>query len=118
MPEIEVTGAGGVRLAAFSDGDPAAPTVLLVHGFPDTHAVWNRVAAALATAHPERGVSVMTTSSGDRVSVSPSTATLADPPSLKAAANPAASAAVIAPATALVLAPKRLPRARKFALAA
>jgi NAD(P)-dependent dehydrogenase (short-subunit alcohol dehydrogenase family)/pimeloyl-ACP methyl ester carboxylesterase len=39
---------GDVRLAVFEQGDSTAPTVLLVHGYPDTHAVWDDVAAALA----------------------------------------------------------------------
>lgn len=39
----------GVRLAVFEEGPPAAPTVLLVHGYPDTHAIWDDVAAALSS---------------------------------------------------------------------
>ncbi|AUY48889.1 SDR family oxidoreductase [Streptomyces sp. CB01881] len=42
---------GGLPLAVFEDGDPAAPTVLLVHGYPDTHVVWDDVAADLARDH-------------------------------------------------------------------
>ncbi|KJS55652.1 short-chain dehydrogenase [Streptomyces rubellomurinus subsp. indigoferus] len=42
---------GGLSLAVFEQGDPAAPTVLLVHGYPDTHAVWDDVAADLARDH-------------------------------------------------------------------
>ncbi|SEG74798.1 Short-chain dehydrogenase [Nonomuraea solani] len=38
---------GDVRLAVFEEGDPAAPTVLLLHGYPDTHRVWDEVAALL-----------------------------------------------------------------------
>ena len=41
MAELTVIGSGGVTLAVFTDGDPAAPPVLLVHGYPDTHAVWD-----------------------------------------------------------------------------
>ncbi|POM22286.1 putative oxidoreductase SadH [Actinomadura rubteroloni] len=37
----------GVDLAVYEQGDPALPTVLLVHGYPDTHAVWDEVAARL-----------------------------------------------------------------------
>jgi pimeloyl-ACP methyl ester carboxylesterase len=37
----------GVDLAVFERGQ--GPTVLLVHGFPDTHTVWNAVAERLAT---------------------------------------------------------------------
>lgn len=39
---------GDVRLAVFESGDPSAPTVLLVHGYPDTHAVWDQVVERLA----------------------------------------------------------------------
>ncbi|GAA2452815.1 SDR family oxidoreductase [Actinomadura vinacea] len=38
-------------LAVYEQGDPARPTVLLVHGYPDTHAVWDEVAADLAEHH-------------------------------------------------------------------
>jgi NAD(P)-dependent dehydrogenase (short-subunit alcohol dehydrogenase family)/pimeloyl-ACP methyl ester carboxylesterase len=38
----------GVRLAVFEQGDPGKPTVLLVHGYPDTHLMWSDVAARLA----------------------------------------------------------------------
>ncbi|MDH6119917.1 SDR family oxidoreductase [Kitasatospora sp. GAS204B] len=41
----------GVDLAVFEQGDPAAPTVLLVHGYPDTHRVWDDVAEDLAADH-------------------------------------------------------------------
>jgi pimeloyl-ACP methyl ester carboxylesterase len=51
MAEQTVTGAGGVRLAVFTDGDPAAPPVLLVHGYPDTHRVWDALTAELAGTH-------------------------------------------------------------------
>ncbi|WP_214409973.1 SDR family oxidoreductase [Sphaerisporangium fuscum] len=39
--------AGDVRLALHEQGDPARPTVLLVHGYPDTHRVWDEVAELL-----------------------------------------------------------------------
>lgn len=38
---------GDVRLAVFEHGDPSAETVLLVHGWPDTHAVWDAVVPLL-----------------------------------------------------------------------
>jgi pimeloyl-ACP methyl ester carboxylesterase len=38
----------GVRLAVREAGDPGLPTVLLVHGYPDNSAVWDRVVAQLA----------------------------------------------------------------------
>lgn len=38
----------GVRLNVVSYGDPAAVPVVLVHGYPDNHAVWQDVAERLA----------------------------------------------------------------------
>jgi pimeloyl-ACP methyl ester carboxylesterase len=43
-----VLASDGVELAVFAEGDPRQPAVLLVHGYPDTHRVWDRVAAELA----------------------------------------------------------------------
>ncbi|WP_263246982.1 SDR family oxidoreductase [Saccharopolyspora rosea] len=37
-----------LRLAVREHGDPAAPTVLAVHGYPDDHTVWDGVVEALA----------------------------------------------------------------------
>ncbi|GJF28142.1 short chain dehydrogenase [Kitasatospora sp. NE20-6] len=42
---------GGVPLAVYEQGDPADPTVVLVHGYPDTHTVWDDIAADLAGDH-------------------------------------------------------------------
>lgn len=39
---------GEARLAVFEHGDPSAETVLLVHGWPDTHTVWDGVVSLLA----------------------------------------------------------------------
>jgi NAD(P)-dependent dehydrogenase (short-subunit alcohol dehydrogenase family)/pimeloyl-ACP methyl ester carboxylesterase len=39
---------GNVRLAVFEEGPEGAPTVILVHGYPDTHTVWDDVAEVLA----------------------------------------------------------------------
>ncbi|WP_433338338.1 SDR family oxidoreductase [Spirillospora sp. CA-294931] len=41
----------GVDLAVYEQGDRSGPTVLLVHGYPDTHAVWDEVAERLAERH-------------------------------------------------------------------
>ncbi|GAA2291274.1 SDR family oxidoreductase [Nonomuraea roseoviolacea subsp. roseoviolacea] len=38
---------GDVRLWLAEEGDPARPTILLVHGYPDTHRVWDEVAGLL-----------------------------------------------------------------------
>jgi pimeloyl-ACP methyl ester carboxylesterase len=43
-----VAGDGGVDLHVTSWGDKSSSTVVLVHGFPDTSAVWTLVAEALA----------------------------------------------------------------------
>ncbi len=40
--------AGDVKLAVTQRGDPAHPTVVLVHGYPDTQAVWEELAGLLA----------------------------------------------------------------------
>jgi len=38
----------GARLAVFERGDRSAPTVVLVHGYPDTHRVWDDLVPLLA----------------------------------------------------------------------
>lgn len=43
-----VDGAGGLSLAVTEDGEGSSPTVLLVHGFPDTSAVWDPMVERLA----------------------------------------------------------------------
>ena len=40
--------AGEVELFARTGGDPAKPPLLLLHGYPQTHAMWHRVARRLA----------------------------------------------------------------------
>ena len=40
--------AGEVELFARTGGDPAKPPLLLLHGYPQTHAMWHRVARLLA----------------------------------------------------------------------
>jgi len=41
----------GVELDVVQAGDPARPTVVLLHGYPDTKEVWDLVAADLALRH-------------------------------------------------------------------
>ena len=36
--------AGEVELFARTGGDPSKPPLLLLHGYPETHAMWHRVA--------------------------------------------------------------------------
>ncbi|MDT0305876.1 SDR family oxidoreductase [Streptomyces sp. DSM 44917] len=42
---------GGLDLAVYEQGPADRPTVVLVHGYPDTHRVWDDVAADLAADH-------------------------------------------------------------------
>ncbi|WP_030376999.1 MULTISPECIES: SDR family oxidoreductase [unclassified Streptomyces] len=42
---------GGVELCVAELGDPDRPTVVLVHGYPDSKEVWSKVAARLAGHH-------------------------------------------------------------------
>ena len=39
---------GDVTLAVFEAGDPSRPTLVMVHGWPDTHRLWTGVARLLA----------------------------------------------------------------------
>jgi pimeloyl-ACP methyl ester carboxylesterase len=41
----------GIELAVSESGDPANPTVLLVHGYPDTHRIWDAIRDLLAADH-------------------------------------------------------------------
>lgn len=43
-----VSSKDGVRLAVYEYGPENAPTIVLVHGYPDTAAVWDQVVARLA----------------------------------------------------------------------
>lgn len=42
-----VDSADGVRIAVYEEGNLAGPTVVLVHGFPDSHVLWNGVVPLL-----------------------------------------------------------------------
>jgi pimeloyl-ACP methyl ester carboxylesterase len=48
MPALEVDSVDGVRLAVYRQGDPRAPTVIAIHGYPDNAGVWDGVAERLA----------------------------------------------------------------------
>ena len=39
---------GDIEIAVFESGDPTRPTVICVHGWPDTHHVWDEVVPLLA----------------------------------------------------------------------
>ncbi|HEY7046288.1 MAG TPA: SDR family oxidoreductase [Jatrophihabitantaceae bacterium] len=45
---MRVTSTDGVRLTVHESGDRSAPTVLCVHGYPDSSTVWDGIAAELA----------------------------------------------------------------------
>jgi pimeloyl-ACP methyl ester carboxylesterase len=48
ITERFVESGGGVRIAVYEEGNPDGPTVVLVHGWPDSHVVWDGVAPLLA----------------------------------------------------------------------
>jgi pimeloyl-ACP methyl ester carboxylesterase len=50
-PRRTTVAGDGIQLAVWERGDRSSPTVVLVHGYPDTHAVPDGVAAALAVDH-------------------------------------------------------------------
>ncbi len=43
-----VRSSDGVGLAVYESGDPDSPTLVLMHGYPDNHSVWDPAAALLA----------------------------------------------------------------------
>ncbi len=43
-----VDSADGVRIAVYEEGNPDGPPVVLVHGFPDSHVLWDGVVPLLA----------------------------------------------------------------------
>jgi len=43
-----VDGTDGARLAVYEEGNPDGPTVVLVHGWPDSHVLWDGVVPLLA----------------------------------------------------------------------
>jgi NAD(P)-dependent dehydrogenase (short-subunit alcohol dehydrogenase family)/pimeloyl-ACP methyl ester carboxylesterase len=48
VPQQFVDSADGVRIAVYEEGNPEGPTVVLVHGFPDSHVLWDGVVPLLA----------------------------------------------------------------------
>src|SRR6201997_1777580 len=43
VPQQFVDSADGARIAVYEEGNPEGPTVVLVHGFPDSHVLWDGV---------------------------------------------------------------------------
>lgn len=48
IPTRFVTSPDGTRLAVYEEGNPDGAALVLVHGWPDNHAVWDAAAARLA----------------------------------------------------------------------
>jgi NAD(P)-dependent dehydrogenase (short-subunit alcohol dehydrogenase family)/pimeloyl-ACP methyl ester carboxylesterase len=48
ITERIVDSSGGVRIAVYEEGNPDGPTVVMVHGWPDSHVVWDGVVPLLA----------------------------------------------------------------------
>ncbi len=47
-PQQFAESADGTRIAVYEEGNRAGPTVVLVHGFPDSHVLWDGVVPLLA----------------------------------------------------------------------
>lgn len=50
-PTRFVDATDGTRLAVWEEGNPDGPTVVLVHGWPDTHVLWDSVVDRLRATH-------------------------------------------------------------------
>lgn len=48
MEPTFITSADGVRIATYEQGNPDGPTLVLAHGWPDSHVLWDGVVALLA----------------------------------------------------------------------
>ncbi|MGE2817411.1 SDR family oxidoreductase [Mycobacterium heidelbergense] len=48
VPQRFVDSADGARIAVYEEGNPEGPPVVLVHGFPDSHVLWDGVVPHLA----------------------------------------------------------------------
>ncbi|ORW32414.1 short-chain dehydrogenase [Mycobacterium paraense] len=48
VPQRFVDSADGARIAVYEEGNAEGPTVVLVHGFPDSHVLWDGVVPLLA----------------------------------------------------------------------
>ena len=51
MPTRFIAAHDGTQLAVYGEGNPDGPTIVLVHGWPDSHVVWDGVVALLADSH-------------------------------------------------------------------
>jgi NAD(P)-dependent dehydrogenase (short-subunit alcohol dehydrogenase family)/pimeloyl-ACP methyl ester carboxylesterase len=48
VPQHFVDSSDGVRIAVYEEGNPEGPPIVLVHGFPDSHVLWDGVVPLLA----------------------------------------------------------------------
>lgn len=48
MEPTFITSADGVRIATYEQGNPDGPTLVLAHGWPDSHVLWDGAVALLA----------------------------------------------------------------------
>ena len=48
MPARHLESTDGTRIAVYEEGNPGGPTVVLLHGWPDSHVLWDGVVALLA----------------------------------------------------------------------
>ena len=48
ITERFVDSADGVRIAVYEQGNPNGPTLVMAHGWPDSHVLWDGVVARLA----------------------------------------------------------------------
>jgi NAD(P)-dependent dehydrogenase (short-subunit alcohol dehydrogenase family)/pimeloyl-ACP methyl ester carboxylesterase len=48
VPQQFIDSTDGVRIAVYEEGNREGPTVVLVHGFPDSHVLWDGVVPLLA----------------------------------------------------------------------
>ncbi|KQY06063.1 short-chain dehydrogenase [Mycobacterium sp. Root135] len=47
VTQTTVASADGVRIAVYEQGNPTGPTIVMVHGWPDSHVVWDGVVVLL-----------------------------------------------------------------------
>jgi NAD(P)-dependent dehydrogenase (short-subunit alcohol dehydrogenase family)/pimeloyl-ACP methyl ester carboxylesterase len=47
VPQHVIESTDGVRIAVYEEGNPEGPPVVLVHGFPDSHVLWDGVVPLL-----------------------------------------------------------------------
>ena len=76
LPRRTTVPRGDFDLAVFAGGTPAGPTVVLVHGWPDTHSMWHGVAELLGASC--RVIAYDTRGQGESVTDAPDAAFTVD----------------------------------------